>query len=77
MFVGMTPSDEPSMRKRRVSDRPVRFLFAPAANDHKFLMALDEQSGEPQRNRTDGEVDAFPNDWILESPTVDETRLAG
>jgi hypothetical protein len=48
MFVGMTPSDEPSMRTRRVSDRPVRFLFArPAANDHKFLAALDEQSGEP------------------------------
>jgi hypothetical protein len=49
MFVGMTPSDEPSMRKRRVSDRPVRFLFArPAANDHKFLVALDDEQGEPE-----------------------------
>jgi hypothetical protein len=54
MFVGMTPSDDPSMRKRRVSDRPVRFLFArPAASDHKFLVALDEQCGEPPRNRTE------------------------
>jgi hypothetical protein len=50
MFVGMTPSEEPSMRKRRVSDRPVRFLFAPpAANDHKFL--VDEQSGEAKISR--------------------------
>ena len=23
------------------------------------------ENGELQRNRTDGEVDAFPNDWIL------------
>jgi hypothetical protein len=48
----MTPG-QPSMRERRVSDRPVRFLFALlTANDHKFLVVLDEQSGGPSHRRT-------------------------